>query len=218
MDAIPISGLQHALFCERQFALIHLEREWSENRHTAEGRVLHERAHEGPAESRGDVRTVRGISVASAAYGLTGQCDVVEFHRDGRVIPVEYKRGKPKAHRADEVQLCAQAICLEEMLSLPRIPHGYLFYGKPHRRTEVVFSKELRDLTGGVSARAREILGSGITPPARYDKSKCAACSLLEICRPACRKSAAAWLASQLSESHVARSEIPNMKSQISIL
>ena len=210
MDAIPISALQHALFCERQFALIHLEREWSENRQTAEGRVLHERAHEGPAESRGDIRTVRGISVASAVFGLTGQCDVVEFHRDGRVIPVEYKRGKPKSHRADEVQLCAQAVCLEEMLALPRISTGYLYYGKPHRRTEVAIYDGLRELTLGVAARAREILDSGITPAARYDKSKCADCSLIEICQPMCPKSAASWLASQLNQS-----EISNLKSQI---
>ena len=204
MDAIPISALQHALFCERQFALIHLDREWRENRQTAEGRVLHERAHEGPAESRGDIRTVRGISVASAVFGLTGQCDVVEFHRDGRVIPVEYKRGKPKSHRADEVQLCAQAICLEEMLSLPPIPLGFLYYGKPHRRTEVALDGGLRGLTVDVAARAREILDSGITPSARYDRAKCAACSLTEICQPMCPKSAASWFAAQLAESHAA--------------
>lgn len=211
MDAIPISALQHALFCERQFALIHLEREWSENRQTAEGRVLHERAHEGPAESRGDIRTVRGISVASTAFGLTGQCDVVEFHRDGRVIPVEYKRGKPKSHRADEVQLCAQAICLEEMLDLQRIPLGFLYYGRPHRRTEVALDEGLRELTIGVAARAREILDSGITPSAHYEKAKCAACSLMEICQPRCRKSAASWLGAQLAESHAAQSEISNL-------
>jgi len=208
VDAIPISALQHALFCERQFALIHLEREWSENRQTAEGRVLHERAHEGPAESRGDIRTVRGISIASTTFGLTGQCDVVEFHRDGRVIPVEYKRGKPKSHRADEVQLCAQALCLEEMLSLPRIPVGFLYYGMPHRRTEVALDEGLRELTCGIAARAREILDSGLIPAARYEKSKCAACSLVEICQPRCRKSAANWFASQLNQS-----EISNLQS-----
>jgi CRISPR-associated exonuclease Cas4 len=215
MDPIPISALQHALFCERQFALIHLEREWSENRQTAEGRVLHERAHEGPAESRGEIRTVRGISIASTALGLTGQCDVVEFHRDGRVIPVEYKRGKPKSHRADEVQLCAQAICLEEMLALEPIPVGYLFYGQPRRRTEVALDEGLRDLTLCTASRAREILDSGITPAARYEKSKCAACSLIEICQPRSRKSAASWFASQLTEPHATQSEISNLESQI---
>lgn len=208
MDAIPISALQHALFCERQFALIHLEREWSENRLTAEGRILHERAHEGPTESRGDVRTVRGISVASVAYGLSGQCDVVEFHHDGRVIPVEYKRGKPKSHRADEVQVCAQAICLEEMLALPRIPFAYLYYGKPHRRTEIALDADLRELTIRTAARAMEILDSGTTPPARHEKSKCTACSLIEICQPKCQKSAAGWFAANLNRPHTAQSEI----------
>jgi len=200
VDAIPISALQHTLFCERQFALIHLEREWSENRLTAEGRVLHERAHEGPSESRGDLRTVRGLTISSLRHGLSGQCDVVEFHRDGRVIPVEYKRGKPKSHRADEVQLCAQAVCLEEMLSLPSIPLAFLYYGKPHRRTEVALDEELRDLTISTVARAREILDSRITPPAYYEKSKCGACSLQDICQPRCRKSAAAWLSAQLDD------------------
>lgn len=200
MDAIPISALQHALFCERQFALIHLEREWSENRLTAEGRALHDRAHEGPTESRGDVRTVRGLTVSSLRHGLSGQCDVVEFHRDGRVIPVEYKRGKPKSHRADEVQVCAQAVCLEEMLSLPPIPLAFLYYGKPHRRTEVALDEGLRDLTIRTVARAREILDSRVTPPAYYEKSKCGACSLQNICQPRCRKSAAAWLTAQLED------------------
>jgi CRISPR-associated exonuclease Cas4 len=205
---IPLSALQHVFFCERQFTLIHLEREWSENRLTAEGRVLHERAHEGPSESRGDVRTVRGMTVSSLRHGLTGQCDVVEFHRDGRVIPVEYKRGKPKTHRADEVQLCAQAICLEEMLSLPPIVHGFLYYGKPHRRTEVRLDSELRDLTLRTAARAREILDSGVTPPAHYEKSKCGSCSLVEICQPRCRKSAASWLVAQFAEAQATHSEI----------
>lgn len=197
MDLLPISALQHVIFCERQFALIHLEREWTENRFTAEGRVLHERAHDGPAESRGTVRTVRGLSVTSTEFGLSGQCDVVEFHRDGRVIPVEYKRGKPKSHRADDVQLCAQAMCLEEMLTLAPIPLGFLYYGKPHRRTEVVLDEGLRDLTRQTVLRAREILVSGITPPAHYKKRKCGACSLASICQPESRKSASAWLATE---------------------
>ncbi len=203
MDLIPISALQHLIFCERQFALIHLEREWTENRFTAEGRVLHDRAHDGPTESRGDVKTVRGLSVTSTAFGLSGQCDVVEFHRDGRVIPVEYKRGKPKSHRADEVQLCAQGLCLEEMLSVT-IAAGFLYYGKPHRRTEVMLDEDLRSLTQRTLKRAWEILSSCITPPALYEKRKCGACSLFEICQPQSRKSASAWLA---SEFHVSKLE-----------
>ena len=117
-DAVPISALQHWLYCPRQCALIHLEQSWAENRFTAEGRILHERADRGTDESRLGVRIARGLSVNSRRHGLVGKCDVVEFHRDGSVLPVEYKRGRPKAHRADEVQICAQALCLEEMLDL----------------------------------------------------------------------------------------------------
>ncbi len=198
MDLLPISALQHLIFCERQFALIHLEREWTENRFTAEGRVLHERAHDGPSESRAGIRMVRGMAVTSSEFGMSGQCDVVEFHKDGRVIPVEYKRGKPKAHRADEVQLCAQAVCLEEMLAVA-ISVGFLYYGKPHRRTEVDLDDGLRALTVQTISRSREILLSGITPPAIFEKRKCGACSLIDICQPECRKSASAWLAAEFS-------------------
>ena len=154
-----ISALQHYLFCPRQCALIHLEQAWAENRFTAEGQVLHQRAHEGADETRPGVRITRGLPVASEALDLSGVCDVVEFHGDfsgrsrGRqapviaaVVPVEYKRGKPKAHRADEVQLCAQALCLEEMTGLP-VPFGHLFYGERRRRTEVAFDAELRGIT-----------------------------------------------------------------------
>jgi CRISPR-associated exonuclease Cas4 len=124
MELLPISALQHLLYCERQCALIHVEQVWAENQFTAEGQVMHEKAHEGPDEMKAGVRIARGLAVKSEALGLSGQCDVVEFHlvgtrcaaRDFSVLPIEYKRGKPKAHRADEVQLCAQAMCLEEML------------------------------------------------------------------------------------------------------
>ena len=120
---IPISALQHWLYCPRQCALIHLEQAWEENRFTAEGKVMHARAHDAPDESRPGVRITRGLPVRSLRLGLSGQCDVVEFHAGGRILPVEYKRGRPKAHRADEVQLCAQALCLEEMLGAV-IPGG----------------------------------------------------------------------------------------------
>ncbi len=117
-DYIMLSALQHYLYCPRQCALIHLEQVWVENRFTAEGRVLHERADSKEAIKQGRVRTVRTLPIASARLGLSGQADVVEFHEDGSVFPVEYKRGRPKANRCDEVQLCAQALCLEEMLSV----------------------------------------------------------------------------------------------------
>jgi CRISPR-associated exonuclease Cas4 len=105
---LPLSALQHYLFCPRQCALIHVEQAWAENLFTAEGRVLHERAHDGPDESRPEIRITRGLPVRSLALGLSGQCDVVEFHANGNVFPVEYKRGKPKKDDSDNVQLCAQ--------------------------------------------------------------------------------------------------------------
>ena len=117
---LPISALQHLLFCPRQCALIHLEQVWSENKFTVEGNLMHERAHHGSDETRHDIRITRGMPVRSLHHGLSGQCDIVEFHGPAphyqKIIPVEYKRGKPKSHSADEVQLCAQALCLEEMI------------------------------------------------------------------------------------------------------
>lgn len=183
MDLLPISALQHLLYCDRQCALIHTERLWEENHFTAEGRVLHERAHDGPSESRPGVRIARGLTLVSHRLGLWGQADVVEFHRDGTVLPIEYKRGKPKAHRADEVQLCAQALCLEESQSV-EIPQGFLFYGKTHRRTEVPFDPALRNLTLNLITQLRNLLASGQTPPPVFESKKCSACSLIEVCLP----------------------------------
>ena len=135
-DLLPLSGLQHLLFCERQCALIHIEQVWAENVLTAEGRIMHERVHEEGKESRGDVRIEFGMPLRSLRLGLIAKADVVEFHRDReypddlwRPFPVEYKRGKPKKGNFDKVQLCGQAMCLEEMLDV-EIPAGALFYGK----------------------------------------------------------------------------------------
>lgn len=197
---IPISALQHWLYCPRQCALIHIEQAWSENRFTAEGKVMHERAHDGPDESRPGVRITRGMPVRSLTHGLTGQCDVVEFHRDGGVLPVEYKRGRPKAHRADEVQLCAQAICLEEMLDV-EIPSGCLYYGKNRRRKEVALDAELRRLVADTTAEIRDCFTSKQTPLAEYDSRRCDACSLIDHCQPKSlrlKRGAAAWFQSQL--------------------
>lgn len=208
-EPIPISALQHWLYCPRQCALIHLEQAWAENRFTAEGRVMHENAHEGADETRGRVRITRGMPVMSECMGLTGQCDVVEFHGDGTVLPVEYKRGKPKAHRADEVQLCAQGMCLEEMLGVV-IGRGCLFYGENRRRMEVVFDGGLRDLVRRTAGEIRECLESGITPTAEYEARRCDACSLIDFCQPQAmrfKKGAAAWFSSNL------KSQIPNLKS-----
>jgi len=201
MDSFPISALQHFLYCDRQCALIHVERLWTENFFTADGRVMHERAHEGPDESRPGLRTARGLSLRCERLGLHGQADVVEFHRDGRVVPVEYKRGKPKAHRADEVQLCAQAFCLEEMLAVG-IPSGCLFYGKTRRRLEVTIDAELRSLTEQLTAQVHEMLAMRRTPPPVFESKKCSACSLVEICVPRLSKrpTASRWFERQLAD------------------
>lgn len=200
-ELVAISALQHWLFCPRQCALIHVERVWAENRFTAEGNAMHERAHDGPDELREGVRIARGQHVRSLRLGLVGQCDVVEFHADGRVNPVEYKRGKPKAHRADEVQLCAQAICLEEMMGREwgAIADGQLFYGKNRRRFDVVFDDALRDLVGETVEAIRSCFNRGRTPQAEYESRKCDSCSLIEQCQPKLRKrSAREWFRTNL--------------------
>lgn len=210
-DLLPLSALQHLIFCERQCALIHVEGAWQDNALTASGSSAHERVDEAPGESRRDLRIARGLALRSLRLGLAGRADVVEFHRseDGvavegrrgrwRAFPVEYKRGRPKSHRADEVQLCAQALCLEEMLG-GEVREGALFYGKPRRRALVVFDEELRGLVERSAVRLHELVAGGITPPAIYEK-KCDSCSLFEICRPkSLSKSAASYLARSVEE------------------
>ena len=182
-EPIAISALQHMLYCPRQCALIHNEQQWAENRFTAEGRILHERVDSGLRERRGDVTTARNVPLRSRRLGVTGFADMVEMHSGKRPYPVEFKRGKPKTHRADEVQLCAQAICLEEMLDAS-VPEGALFYGKNRRRKVVAIDAELRTLTEGVAEEARRLLRGGETPPPAYEKRKCSACSLERICQP----------------------------------
>ena len=218
-DLLMISALQHLIFCERQCALIHLEGQWDENRFTAEGHVLHKRVDQSKSESRRDVRTASALRIRSLSLGLTGVADMVEFHQKpsatdeaGLVIavplpnaaglwapfPVEYKRGHPKEHRADEVQLCAQALCLEEMLSV-YIPAGALYYGETRRRADVVFDTELRQLTQDTANRLHQMLSSGITSPP-FDTAHCSSCSLAGICRPDLtdRRSAKKWLHQQV--------------------
>lgn len=185
-DFLPLSALQHFLFCPRQFALIHIEGQWCENRWTAEGRVLHRQVHQVSTQERSGVRIIRGTSVVSSALGVAGQCDAVEWHASGEVLPVEYKRGRPKSHRADEVQLCAQAIALEEMLRRPTgsIKQGCLYYGALRRRVEVALTAELRKLTAEVARTMHRCFASRATPPMSYDSKRCRSCSLLENCRP----------------------------------
>lgn len=194
-DLLMLSALQHLAFCERQCCLIHIEQAWEENRLTAEGRILHERVHKQESESRGDVYIVRGLKLRSIELGLTGVADVVEFHRSdeggvelagkrGRWIPfpVEYKRGKPKSDRCDEVQLCGQAMCLEDMLKTV-IENGALYYGAEHKRHDVVFDEPLRKETMEVAKRLHALIEKGITPPAHYEK-RCDRCSMIDICVP----------------------------------
>lgn len=182
-DYIQLSALQHYMFCPRQCALIYLEQQWVENRFTAEGRVLHERADSAKTVRQGDMRIVRTLPLRSARLGLSGQADVVEFHDSGLVFPVEYKRGRPKKDRCDEVQLCAQALCLEEMLAV-EIAEGALFYGQKRRRQAVVFDVELRQLTETIAGLIHEMFARGLTPAAEYDAGKCDQCSMLSVCMP----------------------------------
>jgi len=185
-EPIPLSALQHAVYCLRQAALIHLERLWAENRFTAEGDVLHAVADKGGARKARGVRRVLALPLACRRLNLTGTADLVEFipGPDGETaFPVEYKRGKPKLHRADEVQLCAQALCLEEMTGRP-VPQGALFYAQTKRRVIVPFDADLRALTEHTAADLAQVLDSRITPPPTPHKNRCRACSLLELCRP----------------------------------
>ena len=198
-DFILISGLQHLNFCERQWALIHMEQEWAENVLTIEGKQLHDHVHEQGAEPRGKIRMVRGLQLSSAKFGLYGVADLVEFHSDenyhrgngGRmdvncgdqkVYPVEYKRGRKRYDRSDEIQLCAQALCLEEMLQTI-VPEGAIFYGQPRRRHLVSFNDDLRGSVQRLCDRARELLTKGRIPPPVL-AHHCSNCSLATVCMP----------------------------------
>jgi len=205
-DLLPLSALQHHLFCPRQCALIHVEQAWAENSFTAEGRVLHAATSELGAETRRGVRVVTSMPLVSRRLGVSGIADLVELHTveggSWRPFPVEYKRGKPKAHRADEVQLCAQAMALEEMFDV-ELAEGALFYGEHRRRTSVTLDEALRALTSEVASATRTAIRSGHTPPPVYAKAKCGRCSLLDLCQPrrlVRPQSASVWLARQIAE------------------
>lgn len=205
-DLLPLSGIQHFLFCRRQWALIHVEMQWKENALTAEGRIMHKRVDD-PffTETRNGVVTARSVPIASYRLGLSGVCDVVEFtllhpspkigrgdggegvklpNRDGLYLaaPVEYKRGKPKRDPVDEAQLCAQAMCLEEMLSVT-IPRGFLYYGETRHREEVELTTVLRTLVQEMSAEMHNYFSRGYTPKVKTSKA-CRSCSLADICLP----------------------------------
>ncbi len=185
-ELLPLSAIQHFMFCERQCALIHIEQVWAENLFTAQGRVMHEKAHSESAERRKGVRAEFGMPIRSLKLGLSGKADVVEFSRlesgPWRPFPVEYKRGRTKPDNRDNVQLCAQALCLEEMAGAA-VPRGAIYYGRERRRTEVVFDDLLRKETADAAFRLHRLVGAGITPPPVYEK-KCDTCSLFSLCMP----------------------------------
>ncbi|MDR2175741.1 MAG: CRISPR-associated protein Cas4 [Synergistaceae bacterium] len=213
-DLLPLSGLQHLAFCERQWALIHMEQEWAENVLTVEGKQLHEFVHEQGSGVRGGVRMVRGLRLRSLTLGLYGVADLVEFHPCGGEAalqgtalqgaappgttpqgtslhglpgswipyPVEYKRGRKRYDRADETQLCAQALCLEEMLNVT-VGQGAIYYGQPRRRSEITFVPELREAVAGLCRRARELYDARQMPPPKPGRH-CANCSLENVCMP----------------------------------
>lgn len=194
-DYLMLSGLQHFAYCRRQWALIHIEQQWAENERTIDGHLFHTTAHNaGKIEKRGNLLITRGLHIKSSKLGMSGICDVVEFHKSNSGVsvfsyegkwqpyPVEYKKGMPKFNDADILQLCAQAICLEEML-LCVIPSGSLFYGETRRRMKVEFTDELRRKVCSMAEEMHDLWKKEHTPKAKRHKG-CNACSLKEICIP----------------------------------
>lgn len=213
-DLLAISGLQHFSFCRRQWALIHIEQQWQENLRTVEGRILHDKAHDAFfTEKRGNVLISRGMAVMSRSLGVSGVCDVVELHaapdgvpifgREGKwlPVPVEYKRGSPKENDADRLQLCCQAMCLEEMLCC-EIPVAYLYYGEPNRRSKVLLDDSLRQKVRSMLLEMHDYYRRQYTPRVKPFKS-CRGCSLKNLCLPKlCRgQSAKEYLNRALHES-----------------
>ena len=212
-DFLQLSGLQHFKFCRRRWALIHIENQWEENYRTIDGAILHQNAHDTEfLESRGDRFITRGVSIYSAELGVSGQCDVLEYHRgntgipiagkDGlwQPFPVEYKRGKPREDTGDALQLCGQAMCLETMLCCD-IPEGALYYGEIRRRERVAFTPELRGQVRQMLAQMHDLYQRGYTPKVKPTKS-CNACSMKELCLPKLMKnrSVAAYLKAAMEE------------------
>lgn len=188
-DLLSLSGIQHFAFCERQWGLIHVENQWVENVRTVEGKNLHQRVDDPYfTETRGDVKTVRSVPLVSQTLGLYGVADVIELQKvpednsGVRYSIVEYKRGKPKPDDRDEVQLCAQAICLEEMLAIA-LDYGYLYYGETKHRHKVEFNETLRTRVKDLAERMHNLFAKGETPQPIKDK-RCKNCSMADICVP----------------------------------
>lgn len=202
-EYLSLSGIQHFIFCRRQWALIDIEQQWSENLRTVEGKILHQKAHDKySSEKRGDIIISRGMAVKSRVLGVSGECDVVEFHPNPNgiplnnsvekysVFPVEYKHGEPKQNNQDILQLTAQAMCLEEMLCCS-IDKGYLYYGEIRHRILVEFTQKLRDEVTKTFKEMHEMFNRGYTPKVKISKS-CNACSLRNICLPVLCKNTSA--------------------------
>ena len=211
-EYLMLSGIQHFSFCKRQWAIIHIEQQWEENVRTVDGRIMHKNAHDGLAfEKRKDVLITRGMYVSSSSLGISGECDIVEFRRseDGvhikgqegtyQVIPVEYKKGRPKAGEEDLLQLAAQAICLEKMLCCT-ISEGYLYYGETRHRQKVLIDDALKKAVRDKTEEMHKYYQRGYTPVVKRTKS-CNACSLKDICLPMIgKKKASLYIDQALSE------------------
>lgn len=184
-QTLMLSALQHYAFCPRQFSLIHIEQGWADNRYTAEGNVLHERVDSGVAEQRKNIRYERGVMLKSQQYGLTGKMDLLEIETGDppRYFPVEYKRGKPKVQDWDRIQVCAQALCIEEMRDTT-VSQGAIWYWEVRRREVVEINDTLRAATIAAIEASHEILRTGKTPPPTDDVKRCRACSLVDLCEP----------------------------------
>ena len=205
-EYLLLSGIQHFVFCRRQWALIHIEQQWSENYRTVDGRIMHERVHNPDfREKRGELIITRAMEISSSRLGISGECDAVEFRQDKKGVkvfgldglytltPVEYKRGEPKEDDCDILQLTAQALCLEDMLCC-EITHGFLYYGELRRRIKVNFDNELRCRTEAVIREMHEMYKRKHTPKVKRRKA-CNACSLKKICLPViCGKSASEYV------------------------
>ncbi len=194
-EYLMISGIQHFTFCRRQWALIHIEQQWADNIHTVVGELMHKKAHDPDlTEKRKDVLITRALPVSSKVLGISGECDVVEFHRQDEgvklcghrgyygIYPVEYKKGSPKQSEEDVLQLTAQVLCLEEMFSA-EIPEAALFYGETRRREIITITEELRQRVKSMVAEMHQYYSRKYTPKVKYGKY-CNACSLKEICMP----------------------------------
>ena len=212
-DFLQLSGLQHFKFCRRRWAMIHIEQQWEENFRTVDGALMHEHAHDKDfQESRDTLYITRGMNIFSRSLGISGECDVLEFHQQNEGIPlagraglwqpypVEYKRGQPHSQSGDSLQLCAQAMCLEEMLCWP-VPQGALYYGKIRRRQIIDFSEELRQTVRNNVKEMHALYQRGYTPKVKPTKS-CNACSLKELCLPKLlhSRSASSYLRQHLEE------------------